>query len=94
SPSGRTAVEELVLGEEQAEEAPELLPPQFLPADWMAAETASMPPGGPVSPPVATVPPLPAPPAAPAWEMWVLGALVAVCLFLVVAIGLLLAGVF
>jgi serine/threonine protein kinase len=94
SPSGRTAVEELVLGEEQAEEAPELIPPQFLPADWVTTETASTPPGPPALPQVPMVSPQPAPPAAPAWEMWVLGALVAVCLFLVVAIGLLLAGVF
>jgi serine/threonine protein kinase len=90
-PGESTAVEELVLSETEREEESELVPAQYLPPGWITVETSSWSGSG--SKPVMTPMPIAAPRVKVGWETWLLGGLVAVCLFLVVAIVLLLSGV-
>ena len=90
-PGESTAVEELVLSETEREEESELVPAQYLPPGWITVETSSWSGSG--SQPVMTPMPIAAPRVKVGWETWLLGGLMAVCLFLVVAIVLLLSGV-
>lgn len=90
-PGERTAVEELVLSEERAEEELEPVPAQYLPPGWITGETSSW--SGSASQPIMLTGPAAAPRETMGWEAWVLGILTVVCLFLVVAIVLMLAGV-